>query len=80
MKQHAQSTLNALSLTAGLNNEFGFTKARLARELVLICRKVNKHCKELVAKRLLEAKKWSVIYLSCNHEGIKSVRDHKWCN
>lgn len=75
MKQHAQSTLNASILTAGLNNEFGFTKTRLARELVLICRKVNKHCEELVAKHLLEAKKWSVIYLSCNHEVIKSAQE-----
>lgn len=54
MKQRAQSTINALILTAALNNEFGITKARLARELVLTYRKVNKHCEELVEKRLLE--------------------------
>ena len=41
-------------LTAALNNEFGITKARLARELVLTYRKVNKHCEQLVEKRLLE--------------------------
>lgn len=71
----SQSTLNALILTAGLNNEFGLTKTRLAQELVLICRKVNKHCEELVAKHLLEAKKWSVIYSSCNREAIKSAQE-----
>ena len=54
MKQRAQSTINALILIAALNNEFGITKARLARELVLTYRKVNKHCEELVQKRLLE--------------------------
>jgi predicted transcriptional regulator len=54
MKQRTQSTINALILTAALNNEFGITKARLARELVLTYRKVNKHCEELVEKRLLE--------------------------
>ncbi len=54
MKQRTQFTINALILTAALNNEFGITKARLARELVLTYRKVNKHCDELVEKRLLE--------------------------
>ena len=54
MKQRAQSTINALILTAALNNEFGITKARLARELVLTYRRVNKQCEELVQKRLLE--------------------------
>jgi predicted transcriptional regulator len=54
MKQRTQSTINALILTAALNNEFGITKARLVRELVLTYRKVNKHCEELVEKRLLE--------------------------
>ena len=54
MKQRAQSTIDALILTAALENEFGITKARLARELVLTYRKVNKHCEELVQKRLLE--------------------------
>jgi predicted transcriptional regulator len=54
MKLRTQSTINALILTAALNNEFGITKARLARELVLTYRKVNKHCEELVEKRLLE--------------------------
>jgi predicted transcriptional regulator len=54
MKQRAQSTIDALILTAALNNEFGITKARLARELVLTYRKVNRHCEELVQKRLLE--------------------------
>jgi predicted transcriptional regulator len=54
MKQRAQSTIDALILTAALNNEFGITKARLAQELVLTYRKVNKHCEELVQKRLLE--------------------------
>ena len=54
MKQRTQSTINALILTAALNNEFGITKARLARELVLTYRKVNKHCEELVEKRLIE--------------------------
>jgi len=54
MKQRTRSTINALILTAALNNEFGITKARLARELVLTYRKVNKHCEELVEKRLLE--------------------------
>ena len=54
MKQRAQPTVDALILTAALNNEFGITKARLARELVLTYRKVNRHCEELVQKRLLE--------------------------
>jgi predicted transcriptional regulator len=54
MKQRAQSTIDALILTAALNNEFGITKARLARELVLTYRKVNRHCEELVQKCLLE--------------------------
>jgi predicted transcriptional regulator len=54
MKQRAQSTIDALILTAAMNNEFGITKARLARELVLTYRKVNRHCEELVQKRLLE--------------------------
>jgi predicted transcriptional regulator len=54
MKQRAQSTIDALILTAALNNEFGITKARLAQELVLTYRKVNRHCEELVQKRLLE--------------------------
>jgi predicted transcriptional regulator len=54
MKHRTQSTINALILTAALNNDFGITKARLARELVLTYRKVNKHCEELVEKRLLE--------------------------
>lgn len=54
MKQRAQSTIDALILTAALNNEFGITKARLARELVLTYRKLNRHCEELVQKRLLE--------------------------
>ncbi len=54
MKQRAESTIDALILTAALNNEFGITKARLAPELVLTYRKVNKHCEELVQKRLLE--------------------------
>ncbi len=54
MKQRAQSTIDALILTAAMKNEFGITKARLARELVLTYRKVNKHCEELVEKRLLE--------------------------
>ena len=54
MKQRTQFTINALILTAALNNDFGVTKARLAQELVLTYRKVNKHCEELVKKRLLE--------------------------
>jgi predicted transcriptional regulator len=54
MKQRTQSTINALILTAALNNEFGITKVRLVRELVLTYSKVNKHCEELVEKRLLE--------------------------
>ena len=54
MKQRTQFTINALILTAALNNEFGITKARLAQELVLTYRRVNKHCEELVEKRLLE--------------------------
>jgi predicted transcriptional regulator len=54
MKQRARSTIDALILTAALENEFGITKARLARELVLTYRKVNRHCEELVQKRLLE--------------------------
>lgn len=54
MKQRAQSTIDALILTAAMKNEFGITKARLARELVLTYRRVNKHCEELVEKRLLE--------------------------
>jgi predicted transcriptional regulator len=53
-QQRTQFTINALILTAALNNEFGITKARLARELVLTYHKVNKHCEELVQKRLLE--------------------------
>ena len=54
MKQRAQSTIDALILTAALHNDFGVTKARLAQELVLTYHKVNKHCEELVQKRLLE--------------------------
>jgi predicted transcriptional regulator len=54
MKQRGQSTIDALILTAAMKNEFGITKARLARELVLTYRRVNKHCEELVEKRLLE--------------------------
>src|ERR671922_2816883 len=54
MKQRTQFTINALILTAALNNDFGITKARLAQELVLTYRKVNKHCEEMVEKRLLE--------------------------
>ena len=54
MRLRAQSTIDALILTAALNNEFGITKARLAHELVLTYSKVNKHCEELVQKRLLE--------------------------
>ena len=54
MKQRTPYTINALILTAALNNEFGITKARLARELVLTYRRVNKHCEELVEKSLLE--------------------------
>ena len=53
-QQRAQPTIDALILTAAMNNEFGITKARLARELVLTYRKVNRHCEELVQKRLLE--------------------------
>jgi predicted transcriptional regulator len=54
MKLRTRSTINALILTASLNNEFGITKARLARELVLTYRRVNIHCEELVEKHLLE--------------------------
>src|SRR5918911_1646624 len=54
MKLRGQSTIDALILTAALNNEFGITRARLAQELVLTYRSVNKHCEELVQKRLLE--------------------------
>jgi predicted transcriptional regulator len=54
MKQRAQSTIDALIVTAAMNNELGITKARLAQELVLAYRRVNKHCEDLVQKRLLE--------------------------
>ena len=54
MKQRTPYTINALILTAAMKNEFGITKARLAQELVLTYRRVNKHCDELVEKRLLE--------------------------
>jgi predicted transcriptional regulator len=54
MKQRAQPTIDALILTAALLSDYGITKARLAQELVLTYRKVNKHCEELVQKRLLE--------------------------
>ncbi|MDQ3836790.1 MAG: hypothetical protein M3270_07645 [Thermoproteota archaeon] len=54
MRLRSQSTIEALILTAALKNEFGITKARLAHELVLTYRRVNKHCDELVQKRLLE--------------------------
>ena len=54
MKQRTRSTINALILAAALNNEFGITKARLTRELVLTYHRVNKHCEELIEKRLLE--------------------------
>jgi len=54
MKLRGQSTIDALILTAALNNEFGITRARLAQELVLTYRMVNKHCEELVQKCLLE--------------------------
>ncbi len=46
--------IDALILTAALNNEFGITRARLAQELVLTYSRVNKHCEELVQNRLLE--------------------------
>src|SRR5919202_2110984 len=54
MKLRGQSTIDALILTAALNNEFGITRARLVQELVLTYGRVNKHCEELVQKRLLE--------------------------
>jgi predicted transcriptional regulator len=54
VKLRGQSTIDALILTAALNNEFGITRARLAQELVLPYHRVNKHCEELVQKRLLE--------------------------
>ena len=54
MKQRAQSTVDALILTAALHSDFGITKARLARELVLTYRKVNKHCEGLVQNHMLE--------------------------
>ena len=54
MKQRTPYTINALILTAAMKNEFGITKATLAQELVLTYRRVNKHCDELVEKRLLE--------------------------
>jgi len=54
MKLRGQSTIDALILTAASNNEFGITRARLAQELVLTYRRVNKHCEELVQKCLLE--------------------------
>lgn len=75
MKQRTQFTINALILTAALNNDFGVTKVRLARELVLTYHKVNKHCEELVKKCLLGSNKWRVIYLGCNHEAIKSAQE-----
>ena len=75
MKQRTQFTINALILTAALNNDFGVTKARLAQELVLTYRKVNKHCEELVKKRLLGSTKWHVVHLGCNHEVIKSAQE-----
>jgi hypothetical protein len=75
MKQRTQITINALILTAASNNEFGITKARLTQELVLTYRRVNKHCEELVEKRLLESNKWRMIYLGCNHEVIKSNQE-----
>jgi predicted transcriptional regulator len=53
MRLRARSTIDALILTAALNNKFGITKARLAHELVLTYSRVNKHCDELVQKRLL---------------------------
>jgi predicted transcriptional regulator len=53
MRLRARSTIDALILTAALNNKFGITKARLAHELVLTYSRVNKHCEELVQKRLL---------------------------
>jgi predicted transcriptional regulator len=54
MKLRGQSTIDALILTAASNDEFGITRARLAQELVLTYRRVNKHCEELVQKCLLE--------------------------
>ena len=54
MKLRGQSTIDALILTAALNNEFGITRARLAQELVLPYHRVNKYCEGLVQKRLLE--------------------------
>ena len=54
MKQRTQFTISALILTAALNNEFGITKSRLARELVLTYCRVNRHCEELVEKHLLK--------------------------
>lgn len=54
MKLRGQSTIDALILTAALNNEFGITRVRLAQELVLPYHRVDKHCEGLVQKRLLE--------------------------
>jgi predicted transcriptional regulator len=54
MRLRSRYTIEALILTAALNNEFGITKARLAHELVLTYRRVNNHCEELVQKRLLD--------------------------
>jgi predicted transcriptional regulator len=54
VKQRTRSTVDALILSAALHSDFGVTKARLARELVLTYRKVNEHCEGLIEKRLLE--------------------------
>jgi hypothetical protein len=76
MKQHTQSKTNALILTARLNDEFGFAKARLVQELlVLTYHKVNKHCKELVARCLLVSNRWRRIYLRCSDEAMKPAQE-----
>ena len=67
MKQRTPYTINALILTAASNNEFGITKAKLARELVLTYRRVNKHCDELVEKHLLEYDPVTRTYRATHH-------------
>jgi hypothetical protein len=73
MNQHTQPKTNAPILSARLlKDEFGYAKARLVQELlVLTYRKVNKYCKDLVAKRLLESNRWLRIYLRCSDEAMK---------
>lgn len=54
MKQRPEYTIDALILSAAWHSDFGITKARLAKDLVLTYSKVNESCDHLMQKSLLE--------------------------